>query len=284
MDSAHDEGLASWPSDASAAAAFPLSPADSASELPDPPSTWCKPRGASRVLSNQPRKHSHQSHAEVCSRSDSAAEHSCEVASRDPTQHVAAVVAALQRRRLRAAESLCGSAGPSLKTLRSHPLLDLDPEGSTSSRVDARQTPQQAAAHALPSVPPSPAAHSSDSKRLPAMTAATATMNTYVIPSACRGAEVSQLCHAQPISAAQSLGCDGPCGCPSSVAAVLGDDHLLAFGALIGEAASATAMATRGGASAVGDGVGCMFGAPDNPAARGSSSCRCSTRSCSELD
>ena len=267
MDSAHDDQVTAWPSDAVAAATEPLSPADSASELPDLSSSWHKATATIRLPSDHWRNHARQPDTEACIALSSPQQpHSraSDTASTQQSQHANKSAGAVLRCRARAVESVSSPTRAAAEALRSHMLSDLDADDAKNSCSGAPQTAPRPTTPALPSSHLSPMGSSRgiDGGRPSAVTTDVAASN-WVIPDACTGDSSSHLqSNMQQHTAVQSVGHDGGSGgCPSSVAAVLDDDHLLAFGALIGEAASAAAMTVRGGCGAVGDSPGCLFGA-----------------------
>ena len=270
MDSAHDDEVSAWPSDAVAAAGTePLSPADSASELPDMSSGWHKAATPLRLPNGQQSNHAHRSDAEICSASSSPRQpHNWACDTATTSQHTVTQTAARARRRARAVQSAVRSAGAVAEALRSHPLSDLDAEDALDSCSSAPQMAPRPTRPALPSSQLSSAELSRDSEvgRSSAATTDIAAEH-WVIPDACTGDSSSHpQCNLQQNTAVQSLSHDGGSGdCPRSVAAVLGDNHLLAFAALIGEAGSAAALTSRGGRGAVGDSPGCLYGASADP-------------------
>ncbi len=270
MDSAHDDAVAAWPTDAMAAATEPLSPADSASELPDLSSSWHKTAATLSLPRGRPRNHAHQSDTEGCSASSSPRQRNSrapDAADPNSSHHAVAQAATRSQCRARATKSAFSSAGAAAEALRSHPLTGLHSDSDADALYPCTSTPQTAPRLTWPALPcshlsPAGSCCNSEIGRSSAVTDDEAAEH-WVIPDACTGNKsFSQQSSSQQSTAVQSLGHDGSGGgCPSSVAAVLGDAQLLAFGALIGEAASAAAMTALGGCGAVGDSPGCLFGA-----------------------
>ncbi len=270
MDSADEDQVAAWPSDAVAAATEPLSPADSASELPDLSSSWHKAAATHSLPRGRPRNHALQSDTQVCRASSGPRQPSSRASAATdatPSQHNVTQTAARAQCRARAVESAFKATGAAADALRSHALTDLGSDLDSDALPSCSRAPQTASTQSrpvLPSLQISSAASSHDGEvgRQSAVTANSAAQQ-WVIPTACSGDSSSQPpCDLQQSTAVQSLGLDGGGGdCPPAVAAMLGDDHLLAFGALIGEATAAAAMSARSGCGAVGDSPGCLFGA-----------------------
>ena len=277
VDSAGDAAAAGWPREAKAhwqsPTREPLSPADSASELMEPPSRWYMAGAAPRVISRPQRTHSRRGSSGGRAQA-AAAPHTCVlpdsdaagVFAGDSSQHASATplpAAASRRRRQRVPHSVFSSRAAAAEALRSHPLSGLDDkDGPAAALADAQQAAQTSAAQpakllqfsrqrsgAVPQPAPSPAVVARQFSLLP--------INVGDFESS-----QPQLGW-QTETAAEALGHEGLGGCPPSVAAVLSDNHLLAFGALIGESATAASLSARGGPQEPQD---CLFGAVDGPA------------------
>ena len=278
MDSACDAEYAIWPRDRQhwrqLPAREPLSPADSASELLDPPSGWFKADAASRVLNRSKHTHSRRhsnggrKRAQAGSAPGPHASQAAMVASGDTSQLASAVTSsagASRRRRLRVLHSAFASSAAAAEALRSHPLSGLHSKGHALAPLDAQQMAQRSAARVASPLHTSRLGSSTEIQSAPAPARITCSASLAPINVSTTGSSQPYLGRGT-LTAAESLGHDGSAGCPPPVAAVLNDCHLLAFGALIGEQAAAAALSARSGSQVLQDGAGSLFGAVDRPA------------------
>jgi hypothetical protein len=275
IDSAVGAAAAEWPRDGKARqplpAREPLSPADSASELLDPPSRWYKAGAAPRMFSRPLRTHSPRWSSggraqtgpgpDTCQQQDS---NGAAAADGEIGQHAGAMApsaAASRRRRPRVPNSAFSSRATAAEVLRSHPLSGLDRDDPAAAAADAQQAAQTSAAQAAQFLQTSQ--QGSSAVPQPAPGPASAARNASLRPINIGDVDSSQpQLSRQTESAVKALVHDGPGSCPPSIAAILSEDHLLDFGALIGETAAAAALSARGSSRAL-QGSSCLFGAVD---------------------